>query len=163
MLLLCYNNFVYCWCDFLGRGRTNIKWVSSHDPGFKHAMHAGSEDVFFPLALDKLHGLVSHAQMDFGGLQHTLYTHINLACKMCVWLLWQLLYRICEKFRWIKISPGSATFVLQKMFEDSKNFHQCSQSHHILHVIFNTGQKFSVIKCLPMRASGKNFYVYGYP
>ena len=75
---------------------TNFKWVSSHDPGFKHAMHAGSEDVFFPLALDKLHGLVSLAQMELGGLQHTLYTHITHA--KCVTIVAVAIYRIREKF-----------------------------------------------------------------
>ena len=40
-----------------------------------------------------------------------------------------------------------------------KKFHQCGKGHHILYVIFNEGQKFSVTKFWPMRTGGKYFYI----
>ena len=45
------------------------------------------------------------------------------------------------------------SLVLQKKFVE-----QCDKAHHnIIYAIFNTGQKISIIKFLPMRAGGKTF------
>ena len=63
----------------------------------------------------------------------------------------KLLYHVCD-FRWIKISLSPATLVLQLKEE----FRQCGKGRHILYVIFNTGQKFSMTKFWPMRAGDKN-------
>ena len=78
----------------------------------------------------------------------------------------KLLYHIRD-FHWMKISPSPATLVLQKNLVEKK-LRQCGKDCHILYAIFNTGQKFSVIKFWPMRAGGENFlepgkyfYVYG--
>ena len=48
-------------------------------------------------------------------------------------------YHMRENFRWIKISPSPATFVLQKNFVE-KMFRQCGNSRHVLYAIFHTEQ-----------------------
>ena len=79
---------------------------------------------------------------------------IALVILQCHKQLLITLCRIAEIFRGRKISPSSATFVLQKHF--MQFFCQCGKGHYIIvYVIINTGEKIHRRKVLVTRKGGE--------
>ena len=74
------------------------------------------------------------------------------------------MYRIRQNFHWIQFFQAQLTLYCKKVHE--KFFTNAVKGHHIL---FNKGQKISMIKFSPMKAGGKigktcpreNFCIHG--